>query len=63
MEELQQINWSCIEITKTKKRFIGTVTGLSGHFWENEKVILYNLYYGMESPGRNHIRHPIISSK
>ena len=42
MEELQQINWSCIEITKTKKRFIGTVTGLSGHenhFWENEKVI------------------------
>ena len=30
MEELQQINWSCIEITKTKKRFIGTVKGLSG---------------------------------
>ena len=30
MEELQQINWSCIEITKTKKRFIGTVKGPSG---------------------------------
>ena len=25
MEDMQQINWSCIEITKTKKRFIETV--------------------------------------
>ena len=38
MEELQQINWSCIEITKTKKRFIGTVPGLSGlRAWRTNK--------------------------
>ena len=38
MEDLQQINWSCIEITKTKKRFIVTVRNFgtlraSGHPW------------------------------
>ena len=31
MEDLQQINWSCIEITKTKKRFIETVRSFRAH--------------------------------
>ena len=45
MEDLQQINWSCIEITKTKKRFIVTVRNFgtlraSGHPWINRWVNL-----------------------
>lgn len=63
MEDLQQINWSCIEITKTKKRFIVTVqniralrSGDSG-YPDGHTVELYS----QRSPYLNRPRDSIIS--